>query len=503
MKFLIEFSQSNLYKFRQFIKLCSRTFGKTGIIMTIIKDSIIRVAPDPFSISDKFDIVNFETSAMEIYKSFSFIEYPLISSNDQPKNFTYDKLELIVRSKKIENNNNQHNPNECMVTFRIAKEELIDLNNLLNNSFISSSELTIKATNKPDFLKKTGAQNYTSAYLSIFDKSKNSIKSGILCKPLKQPIEIYDYEDQMLNSGINSNNNLGEHLYSSQIRSKFLKKFCMMASNNMNKSIIMYTFKERDPKEKFNKNHLIISYLNNCFCLGCFIYNQNDDPNNMAYLEEFKKIYKITLNSEIIIRLLKNFQSAPTNPDYISVYTKSIVMKTSYVMENNMYENEQNIKNDGDENLFEQEQEENSDNEQIEISITLKSLIYYPNNIEVIEYDEKEDENQMSKKEYVLSLIDENIDDKHEELNKSFDYSLDDIGGKDFGIGDNNLFDEDEEIEKENDIKEKNDILRDEERSEDEKDIKKKKKKKAKMPKKQKKPKRKKEKSENENDEND
>ena len=37
MKFLIEFSESNLQKFRNFIKLCNKTFTKSGIIMTIEK----------------------------------------------------------------------------------------------------------------------------------------------------------------------------------------------------------------------------------------------------------------------------------------------------------------------------------------------------------------------------------------------------------------------------------------------------------------------------------
>ena len=476
MKFLIEFSQSNLSKFRQFIKLCNKTFTKTGIIMTIENDIKIRVAPDPFSISDQVARSEFETKAMEIYKNFTFIEYPLISINSSKKCSTYNTMELKVREKNNDKNNNQgeDTSNNNIVTFRISREEFNDLNDLLNNSFISSCELTIKAANKPDFLKKEESKNYSNAYLSIFDKSKNSIKSGILFKPLKIPIKIIDYEDDFLGynyqdkENYNYNPNLGNYLYHSPIKSKFLKKFCSMASSNFNKNIYFYSFKERDPNEKFDKNHLIISYLNNSFFVGCFICNNiyAPDPNTSIYLEQLKKIYKITLNSEIIIKLLKNFVNDPKNPDYIAVWTKGLVMKTDYILENDD-ENFGNINQNGEE--IHSEEEEISENESNPV-ILLKSLIYYPYEIEVIEYDEKEDENNLSKKEYILSLIEDNIDDKHEELNKSFDCSLDDINGKDISFDDNNFFndDEDEENKKENNIQENNnDISNGEENNEE------------------------------------
>lgn len=486
MKFLIEFSQSNLSKFRQFIKLCNKTFTKTGIIMTIEKDIKIRVAPDPYSISDHFSRSEFETKVMEIYKNFTFIEYPLISINNSKKSSTYNTMEIKTREKNNDNNNIQqgdNSSNKNILTFRISKEEFNELNNLLNNSFISSNELTIKAANKPDFLKKEESKNYSNAYLSIFDKSKNSIKSGILFKPLKDPVKIIDYEDDFLGynyqdkDNYNINPNLGSYLYHSPMKSKFLKKFCSMASSNFNKNIIIYTFKERDPNEKFDKNNLIISYLNNSFFVGCFIFNNIyiPDPNISIYLDQLKKIYKITLNSEIIIKLLKNFVNDPKNPDYIAVWTKGLVMKTDYIIENDD-ENCVNINQNGEGNLFGQEQEEISENE-INPVILLKSFIYYPNEIEVIEYDENEDKNHLSKKDYILNLIEDNIDDKHEELNKSFDCSLDDIGGKDISFDENNFFnEEDEDNKKENIMQENNnDISNDEEKSE-ENNIKKKKK---------------------------
>ena len=467
----MEFSHLNLSKFRQFIKLCCKTFIKTGIIMTI-ENKKIRVAPDPFSISDQFDHSSFETKVMEIYKNFTFIEYPLISQKESSKNSTYNILELKIRQNN-ENNFNQNNHSlNGKITFRIAKEEFIELNNLLNNNFISSNELTIKAAKKPDLPKKEESKNYSNAYLSIYDKSKNSTKSGILFKPLKRSKDIYDYEDGegVVNSdsqGIEvlSNVNLGNHLYSSQIKSKFLKKFCSMATNKFNKNIYIYTFIEKESGNIFNQNHLIFSYLNNEFCTGCYINNNSymNDSNNSTYLQELKKIYKITINSEILIKLLKNFNNDQNNPDYISLWDKGLVLKTDYALENEIVQNENNANKEGIKNLFGKEQEEISDNEENDIKyIILKSLIYYQNNVEVIEYDENEDENNISKKEYVLSLIQDNIDDKHEELNKSFDLSFDGIKGKDISI-DNNFFDDDEFMEEKNE----NDIYEDENKSEE------------------------------------
>ena len=512
MKFVIEFSQSNLSKFRQFIKLCNKTFNKTGIIMSIIKDIDIRVCADPFSISDQFLHSEFETKAMEIYKSFTFIEYPLISINTSKKNSTYNTMEVKLTERN--NNQNMNQEGDTLkkdgLTFRISREEFNDLNNLLNNSFTSSSELTIKAANKPDFLKKEEAKNYSNGYLSIFDKSKNSIKSGILFKPLKKFIKIYDYEDDFLSyneqdkDNYNINPNLGNYLYHSPMKSKFLKKFCSMASGNFNKNINIYTFKERVPNEKFDKNHLIISYLNNSFFVGCFIRNNDYVPNanTSIYLEQLKKIYKITLNYEIIIKLLKNFVNDPKNPDYMAVWTKGLVMKTNYAIENDVenFENGNQNNQNAEGDPFEQEEISENENDVTPV-IILKSLIYYPNEMEVIEYDEKEEEeNKLSKKDYVLNLIENNIDDAHEELNnKSFDCSLDDIGEKDISLDDNIFFndDDDDENKKENNIQENKenngDISNDEEKTEENK------KKKKKSGQKMKKPKKDKKKNKNEN----
>ena len=484
MKFLIEFSESNLQKFRNFIKLCNKTFTKSGIIMTIEKNMYIRVAPDPFSISEKFERDYFETKIMEIYKNFTFIQYVLIPISQSKKNSTYNKLELKVSNKNNNNNNinqNKDSLNENIITFRIALEELNKLNELLQTNFLFSNQLTIKAAAKPDFMNNEESKNYSNTYLSIFDKPKNSIKSGILFKPLKYCFRIIDYEDEEYIESENNNiiANLGNHLFCSIIKSKFFKKFCTMASKNFNKIMDIYTFKQRDLKEKTDKNHLIISYLNNSFSIGYFLSNNFNlnIPNNVINIEEFKKIYKIKINSEILLKLLKNFNFENDNPDLISIWTKGLVMKTEFFL-NNTFEDIENINNnnyidnnDGEDNFFEEENSENA------ISfMSIKSLIYYTNPIEIIDYDENNDEKLISKKKYVLDLIDNNIDDMHEELNKSVDYSIDndDIKEKEIYKLESQYLDDEDEIEKENNGI-KNDISNEEEKSEEE-DKKKKKK---------------------------
>ena len=467
MKFIMEFSYLNISKFGQFIKLCCKTFAKTGIIMTLEKNSRIRIAPDPFSISDKFDYSTFETKVMEIYKNFTFLEYPLVPPKDAPKNSTYDTLELIT-NKKNDNNINNNDSIE-KITFRISKEQFSELNNLLNNSFISSNKLVIKAAKKPDFLKKEHSNNYSNAYLSIYDLSKNSTKSGILFKPLKKAKNIYDYEDDIINDdsqgykNFHLNINLGNFLYSSLIKSKFLRKFCSIALNNFNKNIIIYTFRERDDGNEPDKSYLFFSYLDNIFYTGCFPKDNNyiKDTDNTFYLEELKKIYKISINSEILIKLLKNFNNDQNNPDYISVWAKGLVMKTLYALENDINLNENNGNNEGIGDLLGEEKEEGEEGNII-YNIMMKSLIFYQYNIEVIEYDENEDENKMSKKDYVLNLIKNNIDDKHEELNKSFDCSFDDIKEKDINSNNNSFLDDDDAISENND----NDINSDDNKSE-------------------------------------
>ena len=470
MKFLIEFTQQNLAKFRSFIRLCNKTFSKSGIIMTISKDNRIRVAPDPFSISDKFQRDYFETKVIEIYKYLAFIDYPLIPPIPPLKNSTYHSLDLKITEKYNKNNNNiliqedDYLNKGIVVTFRISREELNKLDDLLRTNFIYSDHLTIKATSKPDFMNVEESKNYSNAFLSIFDKHTNAIKSGILFKPLKVPYSIRDYEEEFDNEendgdkGSHYDSNLGNFLFGNYIKSKIFKKYCIMANKNVNKNLIMYIFKQRDLKEKADKNNLIISYLNNSFYIGYYLktYLTNEDINN-ANLEEFKKIYKIVLNSDILLKMLKNFKNEDNNPDHLEVWTRALIMKTNYFMNNNDDENENNNKNN---NIFNNDEEENSyekdqnseDGEPTLKYMTLKTIFYYSNDLEVIDYFGKDDENCMIEKQDVLDLIDNNIDEKHEELNKSLDlnYNENDIYRGD----EDNLFFEEEE---ENDLSNKED----------------------------------------------
>ena len=466
MKFVLQFTEPNLSKFRAFIKMCAKIFTKSGIIMTIKKNTKITVAPDPFSISDKFERDIFETKIMELYKYYIFIEYPLISSESSIKNCSYTSLELKVRPSKNSNENENDILNKDIVTFRIAHEELNKLNDLLQTNFLGSLELSIKATPKPDFMNKPSQIN-AKAFLSISDKQANSIKSGILFKPLKYYVDILDYEegDNKMKNKENEENNLGEFLYSGQIKSKFLRKFCAITNKNFNKNLIFYIFKDRDLIRKADKIFLIISYLNNSFLSGNIInnyqnYYSNEDNSQM---QEFNKIYKITISSDALLKLLKNFNNDPNNPDYIAIYTKGLVMKTEFFMpnnseisDNNNKENFFDIDSDGEGNF--QEPEEMNDNNLNYMLI--KSLIYYEYKPDIIYYDRDKEENQLSIKQYVMKLIENSIDDQHEELNKSNDIILegkenieesnsssdDSENGNDF---ENEKYDEEEKKEKE------------------------------------------------------
>ena len=464
MKFLIEFTQLNLVKFRSFIRLCNKTFSKSGIIMTIEKNSSIRVAPDPFSISDKFQKDYFETKVIEIYKYFAFIDYPLIPPIPPIKHSTYHSMDLKLTEKYKNQNNNiliqedDFLKKNILVTFRISREELNKLDDLLQTNFLDSDHLTIKATAKPDFMNIEESKNYSNAFLSIFDKPTNAIKSGILFKPLKVPFSIKDYEDfdseiEKEDKCQGTNIFLGDFLFGSYIKSKLFKKYCAMANKNVNKNLIIYNFKQRDPEEKADKNNLIISYLNNSFCLGYYLNTNltNEEINYKKNIEQFKKIYKITINSDILLKMLKHFKNDDDNPDYLAIWTKALVMKTDYFMTNNFDVNENNNKNnnifsiDGEENSCEQEQNSEEGVHNI-FYMRLKTFIYYLKDTELLDYCEKDDENSMIKKEYVLNLIDNNIDDKHEELNKSFELSYNDIKDSDYYRGnENDLFFEEEE----------------------------------------------------------
>ena len=504
MKFLIEFSQINLIKFRAFIRLCNKTFTKTGIIMTITKNDNIKVAADPFGINEKFQPDYCETKAIEIYKYLIFIEYPLVSSLEFGfKNSTYNKLELRVTKKDQNNNNNLLNQdnNTCqedILTFRISKEELNKLSELLHTNFQSSEQLTVKATPIPEFMKNTEeVQNY-SGFLSIFDKPTNSIKSGILFKPIKKFYKINDYEDIMENDSIFENvvnQNLGNYLFGGLMKTKFFKKFCGLACKNFNKMLNVYNYKEREIEQKCDKNYLIISYLYNSFTLGNLInHSSNLNKTNDNKSDDFNYIYKISINSELLLKMLKNFYNDSNNPDFIGLWSRGLVMKTNFTIQYNF----ENLENNNNNNFFDDdektnEQNENNENEEESLKyMGIKAIIFFENEAEIIEYkNENNEQNNMEKKKFVMNLIKNSIDDNHEELNKSLDLTLDDIGGKDNLRGNDNLLFDEDENENENNEGDYNDISNEDDKSEDEDNNKKKKKKKNEKEKKAKKPRKK------------
>ena len=259
MKFIIEFSNNNLLKFKSFIRMCNKIFTKTGIIMTIIKNEKIMVAPDPFSITDQFLYDYCSVKTLEIYKNYLFLEYFLIdSSNNSQKNSTYNKMDL-----KTTTTNSILKPDEenRILSFRICREELNKLNELLQNNFQYSNQLTIKATPIPDFMKnKPEMPSYTKAYLSIFDKPANATKSGIFFKPLKRPYHIIDIEDEMEDD---ENKILGHFLYNNVIKTKSIRKFGILANKNKNKIINMFHYKEKDINENSVKSYLYFSHFSN------------------------------------------------------------------------------------------------------------------------------------------------------------------------------------------------------------------------------------------------
>ena len=81
------------------------------------------------------------------------MEYFLIPvSKDSQKNSTF--LSLSLQTTKDESNNHLNPAYENkVVSFRISKEELNKLNELLQTNFQASNQLIIRATKIPEFIK--------------------------------------------------------------------------------------------------------------------------------------------------------------------------------------------------------------------------------------------------------------------------------------------------------------------------------------------------------------
>ena len=440
MKFLIEFSGNNLLKFRSFIRMCNQVFTKSGIIVTLVKDSKIRVAPDPYNISDQFNYYSCATDSIDIYKYSIFIEYPLRQwDENSQKNSTFNKLELKTTKPKNQDANLDNVDNvDKVLTFRMTLEQLKILNKLLQESFINSESITLKAEKITEsFEIKFEAKNYKGACLTISNNEKNSKKSVILFKPLRRPYKIEDYEDDFEMED-DENKILGKFIFSRTISTKKLKKFVIMAQKNSNKIINLYSYKENDKEEKSIKSYLFISYLCYFIYLGKYIINENINP------EEFKNIYKIQISSEKLTKILKNFNGDSYNPDFISVWSKGIVFKKNYKLRYNFEDKEKNI----EENNFQNSQNEDENFEEDIDFMTVKAFIIFEKNTEIINFEGINIDNGYEKKQYIIKLIKNDVDDKHEELNKSLDLS--DIDDGVIFRRNNSLMDEDEDEDEDN-----------------------------------------------------
>ena len=404
--------------------------------MTVIKDQKIMVAPDPFNISEQFlhDFCSIKT--FELYKNYLFLEYFLIDSkHNSQKNSTYNNIEIQTTKNSTNINSDEENR---ILSFRISKEELNKLNQFLQINFQYSNQLTMKAISIPEFMKnKPEMQTYTKAYLSIFDKPTNAIKSGILFKPLKKPYQIIDIEDEMEDD---ENKVLGHFLYNSIIKTKMIKKFVVISNKSKNKIMNMFLYKEKDIKEKNFKNYMFLSHFSNYVHSPSYIDNCEND-------EELKYINKIEINSDILIKILRNFNNDSNNPDYISIWTKGLVLKTDFILKTDYDDVENNEGNNFFDNEIQDSQNTNDNNENDRNYMILKAFIIFGKKAETINFDGINIDDGNEKRKFVLNLIENNVDDKHDELNKSLDLSDNDIEEGVVFRNNNNFMDEDEDEE--------------------------------------------------------
>ena len=445
MRFEIKFCNNNLIKFRHFIKTCNKIFNKSGIIMTIIKDNRITVVPDPFNISDPFKVDSCSAETLKLYHNYFFLEYFLIpKTENSQKNSTF--LSMTYNSTKSEDNKYVNlSKGETAFTFRISRDELTKLNELLQTNFQTSNELTILATKIPEFIKKKIEGLNYKIFLSLYDKQKNATKCGILFKPLKRPYEITDYEEIMEGS---ENKYLGKFLYNNSIKTKIIKKLAAHANRSFTKAIYLYFYKENDMKEKNIKSYFFLTSYPHYISFGNYIQEEENE-------EEFKIIHKIGINSLLLTRMLKNFNSDANNPDFMSVWTKGLVVKTNFTLKSNFEEGEGNNENNFFDNDVQNPQNENEDEGEDRSYMQIKSFMFFEKEDEILNFEKIDINDGIAKKKYVLNLIENNVEDTHDELNKSLE--LTDIDGVVYR-GNNSLMDEDgEDIDDENNDDKSND----------------------------------------------
>ena len=216
----------------------------------------------------------------------------------------------------------------------------------------------------------------------------------------------------------------------------------------------MFIYKEKDTKENNLKIYFYLSHFSNYINIGKYLEKEDDN-------EEFKFIHKIQIKSDILIKILRNFNGDVNNPDYISVWSKGLIFKTNFILKSNndLYEN-----NDGN-NMLENEVQENNNEEETSYMI-LKALTFFEKIEEKIYFEGINIDDGNEKNKFMKKIIKNNVDDNHDELNKSLE--LNDIEDAEVYRANNSFMDEDEDddninndndkIDNNNNKKEKNNV---------------------------------------------
>ena len=153
--------------------------------------------------------------------------------------------------------------------------------------------------------------------------------------------------------------------------------------------------------------------------------------------------------------MLKNFNSYANNPDFMSVWTKGLVVKTNFTLKSNFEEGQDNNENNFFDNDVQNPQNENEDEGEDRSYMQIKSFMFFEKEDEILNFEKIDINDGIAKKKYVLNLIENNVEDTHDELNKSLE--LTDIDGVVYR-GNNSLMDEDgEDIDDENNDDKSND----------------------------------------------
>ena len=213
---------------------------------------------------------------------------------------------------------------------------------------------------------------------------------------------------------------------------KIIKKLACQANKSFNKTIYLYFYKENDLNENNIKSYFFLSNYPHYLNFGKYIQEEKNE-------EEYKYIHKIQTNSEVLTKILKNFSSDINNPDFISVWTKGLVIKTNFVLKLNYNEVENNNENN---NENQNSQNENDQDEESKSYMQIKAFMFFDNIAKNIIFEGIDINDGKAKKNFIVNLIQNNVDENHNELNKSIELS--DKEGV-VWRGNNNLMDEEED----------------------------------------------------------